>query len=123
MIELRQLCKRYAGATVVDGLSLSVAEGELLVLVGPSGCGKTTTLKMINRLVEPTSGTVEIAGEDVAAVPAHKLRRRIGYGFQQVGLFPHMSVGENVAVTPRLCDWPADRVASCNIDPGGHSEG
>ena len=126
MIELRGLCKQYEGRAVVDQLSLSVGEGELLVLIGPSGCGKTTTLKMINRLVEPTAGTVHLAGEDAAALPAYALRRSIGYGFQQVGLFPHWTVGENVAVTPRLCGWEAKRVAArvdallelVRLDPG-----
>lgn len=110
MIELRELTRVYAGVPVVREVSLSIAQGELLVLVGASGCGKTTTLKMINRLVEPTSGTVLIDGEDAAALPGFELRRRIGYGFQQVGLFPHLTVGENVAITPRLCGWPAEEI-------------
>ena len=112
MIELDRLCKRYgAGRPAVRELSLTVAEGELLVLLGGSGCGKTTTLKMVNRLVEPTSGRVRIDGEDVASLPGHELRRRIGYAFQRVGLFPHMTVAENVAVTPSLLGWDAARIA------------
>jgi len=112
VIELRDLSRTYDDHVAVDHLSLTVAAGELLVLVGTSGCGKTTTLKMINRLVEPSSGTVWVDGENVAELPAHELRRRIGYGFQQVGLFPHWSVGENIGVVPRLCGWEPSRVAS-----------
>ncbi len=110
MIELRSLTKRYGDVAVVDRLSLSVAAGELLVLLGGSGSGKTTTLKIINRLIEPTSGTVWIDGTDASTVVPHELRRRIGYAFQQVGLFPHMTVAENVAVTPSLLGWEPDRV-------------
>jgi osmoprotectant transport system ATP-binding protein len=111
MIELRRLTKRYADALAVDDLSLTVADGEVLVLLGGSGCGKTTTLKMINRLVEPTTGTVLLDGEDVAAAAPHVLRRRIGYAFQKVGLFPHLTVAENIAVTPSLLGWEAARIA------------
>ena len=105
MIELEHLTKRYGDQAVVDDVSLSVAEGELLAVLGGSGCGKTTTLKMINRLIEPSSGSVQVGGEDVTGLPPHELRRRIGYAFQQVGLFPHMSVARNVAVTPTLLGW------------------
>jgi osmoprotectant transport system ATP-binding protein len=98
MFEIQRLGKDYGGRRVVDDLSLVVARREVLVLVGESGSGKTTTLKMINRLIEPTSGTVRIAGEDTRALPAHLLRRRIGYVFQKIGLFPHMTVEENIAV-------------------------
>ena len=110
MIELERLSRRYGAITVVEELSLHVERGELLVLLGGSGSGKTTTLKMVNRLVEPSSGRVRIAGVDTATVPPHELRRRIGYVFQQIGLFPHLSVAENVAVTPRLLGWQGDRV-------------
>ena len=110
MIELQGLCKRYGEVRAVDGLSLRVDAGEVLVLLGGSGCGKTTTLKMINRLIEPTAGRVLIDGADAAALPPHALRRRIGYAFQAIGLFPHMTVAENVAVTPRLLGWDAARV-------------
>ena len=91
MIETRELTRRYGQVTAVDHVSLNVAEGELVVLLGGSGSGKTTTLKMVNRLVEPTSGHVLIEGQDASAIPAHELRRRIGYVFQRVGLFPHMA--------------------------------
>lgn len=112
MIELREVTRRYAGGLAVDRLSLRVEARELLVLVGASGCGKTTTLKMINRLVEPTSGRVLVDGEDVTQLPGYELRRRIGYGFQQVGLFPHLTVGENVGVVPRLVGWEPGRIAA-----------
>jgi osmoprotectant transport system ATP-binding protein len=110
MIELRNLAKRYGETVAVADLSLTVADGELVVLVGGSGCGKTTTLKMVNRLIEPSAGRVLLDGQDAAAVPAHELRRRIGYVFQRIGLFPHMTVAENVAVTPSLLGWDAARI-------------
>jgi len=110
LIELRQLSKVYGAQTVVDSLELSVARGEVVFLVGGSGCGKTTTLKMVNRLVEPSSGSVLVDGQDTAVTSPHELRRRIGYGFQQVGLFPHMTVGENIAITPRLLGWDSARL-------------
>jgi osmoprotectant transport system ATP-binding protein len=110
VIELEELTKRYADSVAVDRLSLRVAAGEVLVLLGGSGCGKTTTLKMINRLIEPTSGRVRLDGRDTAEIEPHTLRRGIGYAFQAVGLFPHMSVAENVGVTPRLLGWPDTRV-------------
>ncbi|HEY8516768.1 MAG TPA: ABC transporter ATP-binding protein [Candidatus Binatia bacterium] len=110
MIELERLTKRWGDTVAVDELSLTVADGELLVLLGASGSGKTTTLKMVNRLIEPTSGRVLLDGEDLARLRGPELRRRIGYAFQQVGLFPHMTVAENVAVTPRLLGWPAERI-------------
>jgi osmoprotectant transport system ATP-binding protein len=111
MIDLEDVTKRYGPGTVaVDGLSLEVAEGETCVLVGPSGCGKTTTLKMINRLVEPTSGRVLVGGQDVARVDPVALRRGIGYVIQQVGLFPHLDVAGNVAIVPRLLGWDRARI-------------
>lgn len=110
MIELRKLTKRYGDATVVRAVSLTVAKGELVVLVGGSGSGKTTTLKMINRLIEPTSGEILIDGEPTSAVEEHVLRRRIGYVFQKIGLFPHMSVAENVATPLTLAGWKTERI-------------
>ena len=112
MIEARGLTRRYGEAVVVDRLSLQVHAGELLVLLGGSGSGKTTTLKMINRLIEPTAGSVRLDGVDTAELPPHELRRRIGYVFQRIGLFPHMTVAENVAVTPVLLGWPPERIAA-----------
>ncbi|HEY2385529.1 MAG TPA: ABC transporter ATP-binding protein [Candidatus Binatia bacterium] len=111
MIELRQLTKRYGDRVVVDGVSLDVARGELLVLLGASGSGKTTTLKMINRLVEPSAGQVLLDGSDAAAMAPHELRRRIGYAFQQIGLFPHLTIAQNVGITPRLLGWSPERIA------------
>ncbi len=95
----------------VDELSLEVREGELLALLGESGCGKTTTLKMVNRLVTPSSGRVRVAGEDVMTVDPVSLRRRIGYAIQSVGLFPHRTVAQNIATVPRLLGWSDETVA------------
>ena len=108
--ELEGVSRRYGAATVVDSLSFRVETGELLVLLGESGSGKTTTLKMINRLVEPSAGSIRIDGIDVRSTPGPLLRRRIGYVFQRIGLFPHLTVGENIAVTPELLGWERDRV-------------
>ncbi|KOG14260.1 MULTISPECIES: ABC transporter ATP-binding protein [Streptomyces] len=106
MIRFEHVTKRYAdGTTAVDDLSFEVAEGELVTLVGPSGCGKTTTMMMVNRLVEPTSGRVLVDGEDVAGVDPVALRRKIGYVIQQVGLFPHRTVLDNTATVPALLGW------------------
>jgi osmoprotectant transport system ATP-binding protein len=103
MIRFEHVTKRYAdGTTAVDDLSFEVAEGELVTLVGPSGCGKTTTMKMVNRLIEPTDGRVLLDGDDVSAVDPVRLRRRIGYVIQQVGLFPHKTVLDNTATVPHL---------------------
>ncbi|MCF6523649.1 ABC transporter ATP-binding protein [Streptomyces sp. JJ36] len=103
MIRFEQVSKRYSdGTTAVRDLSFEVAEGELVTLVGPSGCGKTTTMKMVNRLIEPTSGRILVNGEDVAAVDPVALRRRIGYVIQQAGLFPHRTVLDNTATVPHL---------------------
>ena len=109
MIEVQELTRRYGDRLAVDGVSFRVEAGELLALVGASGSGKTTTLKMINRLVTPSFGRVLVEGEDAAGLDSHRLRRRIGYVFQGVGLFPHMSVGENVAVPLRLAGWEVER--------------
>ena len=112
-IALDGVGKRYPDGTVaVDDLSLDVHRGEVVALVGPSGCGKSTTLRMVNRLVEPTSGRVLLDGEDVTRTDPVALRRRIGYVIQRVGLFPHRTVGQNVATVPGLLGWPADRVAA-----------
>jgi osmoprotectant transport system ATP-binding protein len=112
MIELDGVAKRYGGQVALDGVSLSVRTGEFVALVGPSGSGKTTLLKIINRLIEPDAGIIRIAGEDARAPPAHLLRRRIGYVFQEVGLFPHLTVGQNIAITPKLLGWDAERIAA-----------
>jgi osmoprotectant transport system ATP-binding protein len=113
MIRLEALTKTYTTAratvTAVDGVSFEVHEGEICVLLGPSGCGKTTTLRMINRLVAPTSGKIFLGGRDTDAVDPVKLRRGIGYVIQQIGLFPNMTVAENIGVVPRLLGWAATR--------------
>jgi len=110
MIDIDGLTRRYGDTSVVDTVTLRVQQGELLALVGGSGAGKTTLLKMINRLIEPTSGCVRLGGEDTRSVEPHTLRRRIGYVFQGVGLFPHWTVAENVAVPLTLEGWPAARI-------------
>ena len=110
MIRLEGLGKRYDDGTVaVAALDLEVPRGELVCLVGPSGCGKTTTMKMINRLIEPTSGRIVLDGDDVTKVDPVELRRRIGYVIQQVGLFPHQKIWENIATVPRLLGWDKKR--------------
>ncbi|WP_225825750.1 betaine/proline/choline family ABC transporter ATP-binding protein [Streptomyces naphthomycinicus] len=110
MIRFEQVTKRYPdGTTAVDDLSFEVSEGELVTLVGPSGCGKTTTMMMVNRLIEPTSGRIFVGGEDIAAVDPVRLRRRIGYVIQQVGLFPHRTVLDNTATVPALLGWKRAR--------------
>src|ERR1700738_4967284 len=110
-VEFRHVSKQYGPdqGAVVD-LSLLVPAGDICVLVGPSGCGKTTSLKMVNRLVEPSSGQVLIDGEDVMSVEVTALRRRIGYVIQQIGLFPHQTVADNIATVPRLLGWPKQRI-------------
>ncbi|KWF59663.1 betaine/proline/choline family ABC transporter ATP-binding protein [Burkholderia pseudomultivorans] len=116
MIELDKLTKTFTGkdgqaVRAVDAVSLSVAEGEICVFLGPSGCGKTTTLKMINRLIEPTSGRALINGEDTSQLNEVDLRRHIGYVIQQIGLFPNMTIEENITVVPRLLGWDKKRCA------------
>lgn len=127
MISLERVEKRYADGTIaVAELSLTVPDGELCVLVGPSGCGKTTTLRMINRLIEPSSGRILIDGTDVLKMDPVELRRGIGYVIQQGGLFPHRRVADNVATVPRLLGWDRARVEArvhelldlVGLDPG-----
>lgn len=115
MIRFNAVSKRYVGhlgreVVAVDDLSLEVTSGEFLVLFGESGCGKTTTLKMINRLIEPTTGTIEVDGRNNRAVDAVSLRRGIGYVFQGTGPFPHLTIAENIAVVPRLLKWEPARI-------------
>src|SRR2546423_14328201 len=114
-VEFRRVTKRYDVRTknapgAVNDLSLTVAAGKICILVGPSGCGKTTSLKMVNRLIEPTSGQILIDGVDIATREPTELRREIGYVIQQVGLFPHQTIGQNVATVPRLLGWPKARL-------------
>ena len=131
MIRLDRVSKSYGGgADAVQDLSLDIREGEVAVLVGPSGCGKTTTMKMINRLVEPSSGRVLVGGDDVASVDPVELRRRVGYVIQHVGLFPHQTVRANVATVPKLLGWSRSRINDrvdellglVGLDPKAHGK-
>ncbi|HTW28046.1 MAG TPA: ABC transporter ATP-binding protein [Acetobacteraceae bacterium] len=110
MIEIDGLIKAYGPRRVVDGVSLAIGRGEICVLIGPSGCGKSTTLKMINRLIPITAGTIRVDGQDVTQLPVERLRRGIGYAIQSIGLFPHWSVEDNIATVPRLLRWPEARI-------------
>lgn len=112
-IELVDVVKRYRGqdAAAVDNLSLKIPSGEIVMFVGPSGCGKTTSLKMINRLIEPTSGKILINGDDVITKDATKLRRTIGYVIQGGGLMPHMTVADNIGLVPGLLGWDKQRIS------------
>jgi osmoprotectant transport system ATP-binding protein len=112
LIEIRDVSKAYAGSgrEGVSHLNLTIRQGEFLALIGPSGSGKTSTLNMVNRLVEPDSGTIWIEGRNTREIDPVQLRRGIGYVFQEAGLFPHMTVAENIAVTPRLLGWDQTRI-------------
>lgn len=114
MITMEHVTKRYTegGAASVDDLSLVVPEGTTTALIGPSGCGKTTTMRMINRLIDPTEGKIIVNGEDVTRVDPVKLRRHIGYVIQQVGLFPHMTIAQNIAAVPKLLGWTEAKIRS-----------
>jgi osmoprotectant transport system ATP-binding protein len=111
VIQLQGVGKRYGALAALEGVDLSVDAGAFVALVGGSGSGKTTLLKTINGLIRPDAGRVLVEGHDVAAAEPHLLRRRIGYVFQEVGLFPHLTVAENIAVTPKLLGWHAGRIA------------
>ena len=113
-IVLDHVSKRYAGQqkSAVEDVSMTIDAGEIVVFVGPSGCGKTTTMRMINRLIEPTSGSITIGGRDALSIPANELRRSIGYSIQQAGLFPHMTIEQNVALVPGLLKWDKKRVSA-----------
>ncbi|MBC9718237.1 betaine/proline/choline family ABC transporter ATP-binding protein [Streptomyces sp. TRM66268-LWL] len=127
-IELENLTKRYPGSSdpAVDSVNMEIKAGELVIFVGPSGCGKSTTLKMINRLIEPTGGRIRIGGEDVTDMDPVKLRRKVGYAIQSSGLFPHMTVAQNIALVPKMIGWSKpkikDRVEEMldlvGLDPG-----
>lgn len=110
MIDIRNLTKQFGDHTAVDNVSLQVGAGETLVLLGTSGCGKTTTLKMINRLIEPGSGSISVDGVDVTQQDGADLRRRIGYVIQDGGLFPHYTIAEAIATVPKLVGWQADQI-------------
>jgi osmoprotectant transport system ATP-binding protein len=129
-LEFRNVSKQYGTSTVVNNLSVKVPAGQICVLVGPSGCGKTTTLKMVNRLVEPTSGHVAVGGRDVASQDPIALRRGIGYVIQQVGLLPHLTVGDNIATVPRLLGWEKSQITErvdelislVGLEPGSYRD-
>ena len=133
VVAFEHVTKRYGGSgspAAVSDLTLTVPAGEICVLVGPSGCGKTTTMKMVNRLIEPTSGRITIDGRDVMSLPPVELRRGIGYVIQQVGLFPHLTIGDNVGVVPRLLKWAPARIRArveelldlVGLEPGTHRD-
>jgi len=131
-IELKNLTKHYPGQAepAVDNVTMEIPAGEIVMLVGPSGCGKTTTMRMINRLVEPSSGEILLDGKDVRKLDGNELRRHIGYVIQQIGLFPHMSIADNIALVPRMLKWPSrkvkDRVEEMltlvGLDPGQYGK-
>ena len=113
MIRLENLTKTFPGQAepAVEDLSMEIYEGEIVVFVGPSGCGKTTTMKMINRIIEPSGGRIFLNGEDVTTTNPDKLRRRIGYVIQQIGLFPHMTIADNIATVPKMLGWDKKRIS------------
>nr|WP_205615460.1 betaine/proline/choline family ABC transporter ATP-binding protein [Streptomyces harenosi] len=125
---MENLTKRYHGnpQPAVDNVTMEIAAGETVVFVGPSGCGKSTTLKMINRLIEPTSGRIRIGGEDVTDIDPVGLRRKVGYAIQSSGLFPHMTVAQNIGIVPKMTGWPKSRIRArveemldlVGLDPG-----
>jgi len=129
-IRLEGLSKRFPGQReqAVDDLSMDIPEGEIVIFVGPSGCGKTTTMKLINRIIEPTSGRIFLDGEDVTKVNSDQLRRRMGYVIQQIGLFPHQTIADNIATVPRLLGWDKQRISArvdelletVGMDPGDY---
>ncbi|MFC5799052.1 ABC transporter ATP-binding protein [Streptomyces formicae] len=131
-LELDGITKVYPGQEepAVESVSMAIESGELVCFVGPSGCGKTTTMKMINRLIEPTSGNILMDGEPVSLLNPHELRRRIGYVIQQTGLFPHMTIAQNIGVVPRMLRWPRRRIharvdellALVGLDPGRYRD-
>lgn len=113
-IEFKNVSKTFKGAgyPAVNDISLTVNEGEFVTILGSSGCGKTTLLKMVNRLYEPDHGSIILFGEDISTVDVVKVRRRIGYVIQQIGLFPHYTVGDNIAIVPKLLKWEKDTITA-----------
>ena len=116
MIKAENLVRKFGSSIAVNRISFEVAEGENLILLGTSGCGKTTTLRMINRLIEPDSGTVFINGTDIRTQQPEILRRGIGYVLQNHGLFPHYTVAENIAIVPRLLKWDNAAIANARMN-------
>ena len=106
MIRLEQVSKQFGSHVAIDRIDMEIPRGEVCVLLGPSGCGKTTTMRMINRLIEPTSGRIFVDGQDTATLDPVRLRRSIGYVIQQIGLFPNMTIEDNICVVPDLLGWP-----------------
>jgi osmoprotectant transport system ATP-binding protein len=132
MIRLDDVTKQYPGQPepAVDHITLDIPGGEIVIFVGPSGCGKTTTMKLINRLIEPSAGRIFLGGEDITRANPDHLRRRIGYVIQQVGLFPHMTIAENIGLVPRMLNWDSRRIAArvdellglVGLDPAGYRD-
>jgi len=130
MIRLDQVTKEYPGKTAVDELTFEVEDGEFCVLIGPSGCGKSTTLRMINRLIPVSGGSITIDGKGINTYRPEELRRSIGYAIQSVGLFPHMTVAQNIGVVPRLVEWNAAKTSQrtdkllelFNLEPGAYRD-
>ncbi|MFI8480625.1 ABC transporter ATP-binding protein [Pseudomonas sp. NPDC078700] len=110
MIELRNVSRQFGDITAVDNLSLRIEKGEICVFIGTSGCGKSTTLRLLNKLIDCSSGEIWVDGENVAKLDSELLRRRMGYAIQSTGLFPHWTVARNIGVVPRLLGWPADKI-------------
>ena len=108
-IVLKNITKRFGKSVAVDNLNLTIADGDFISLLGPSGCGKTTTLKMINRLIQPDTGKIYLNEEDITSKDKVELRRHIGYVIQQIGLFPNMTVAQNICVVPKLLKYPKER--------------
>ncbi|MBU3191915.1 ABC transporter ATP-binding protein [Clostridium bowmanii] len=116
MLEFKNIHKVFKNQTVIKDISFTVNKGEFVVIVGQSGCGKTTTLKMINKLISPTSGKIYVEGNDILKEDTIKLRRNMGYVIQQTGLLPHMTVGENVGIIPKLEQWPEKKIYDRTIE-------
>ncbi|MFA9398164.1 MAG: ABC transporter ATP-binding protein [Clostridiaceae bacterium] len=116
MIELKNISKSFKTTKILKNIDLKVNDGELVVLIGPSGCGKTTTLKMINKLIKPTSGEILINGENIKEMDTIELRRNIGYVIQQTGLFPHMTIGENIGLVPTLKKWDKEKIKKRTLE-------
>lgn len=110
MLKLENVSKTYKGGKkAVKNIDLEIAKGEFICFIGPSGCGKTTTMKMINRLIEPSSGNIFIEGENIMKKDPVQLRREIGYVIQQIGLFPHMTIAQNISLVPKALKWPEEK--------------
>lgn len=116
MIRFENVSKSFKDSKVLKNIDFAINEGELCVLIGPSGCGKTTSLKMINKLIKPTSGTIYIDGKDISKEDTIELRRNIGYVIQQTGLFPHMTVGENIAIVPKMKKWDEAKIKARTLE-------